>query len=65
MAQDKIYFVWRKSIGHKTSPAKLYGELTNSAGKSALNDVIQHHQLSPDIERLDLDTLAKMFPLAA
>lgn len=47
------------------SPCKLYGELTNSAGKSTLNDVIQHHQLSPDTERFDLDTLAKMFPLAA
>ena len=65
MALDKIYFVWRKGVGHKISPCKLYGELTNSAGKSALNDVIQHHQLLPDTERFDLDTLAKMFPLTA
>lgn len=62
---DKVYFVWLKSVGHKVFPAKWYGDRTDGCDKPLTNNVIEKHILSSDLERLDLDTLAKMFPLAA
>lgn len=60
---EKVYFVWLKSVGHKIFPAKWYGDRTDGCDKPLINGVVAKHVLSVDQERLNLDILAEMFPL--